>query len=245
MKSKLPPASPHLMSEADFMESLVWLGQDPALAMFEDRATFSENSVVDMLSADERVKAKTIAEPGDRRHFVFRRCFQRCFLKTATHWPHALSSLDIVHTRDKPPFCPGFPQLSLSFSSSGNLAVAAASETSHVGVDVERVRQVENSLELATRFFQSDETTYLKSVPESQRSMEFLTFWVIKEACLKAIGKGVIYGLDQFTIHRSKNVYHIVPPKEFGTSENWRLEFPDSPSGHILGIVHYMPVSSG
>jgi 4'-phosphopantetheinyl transferase len=245
MKSKLLPASLDLLSEADFAASLVWLGQDPAVAMFEDQSIFSENSVVDMLSADEQVKAKTIAEPSDRRHFVFRRCFQRCFLKTATHWPHALSSLDIIHSRDKPSFCTGFPQLSLSFSSSGNLAVAAASENSRIGIDVERVRQIENSLELAARFFHADEAAYLKSVPEKQRSMEFLTFWVIKEACLKAIGKGVVYGLDQFTIHRSKNVYHIVPPKEFGNSDNWRLEFPDPPSGHILGISHYTPVSSG
>jgi 4'-phosphopantetheinyl transferase len=238
MKSKLPHAELGLPEETGFLKSMVWLGEDPAIALFEDRGALEEKAAFGLLSPDEQSNAGAILDATERRHFVFRRCFQRCFLKSITRWPGSSGELEIIHARDTRPSCTAFPEYSLSFSSSGTISIAAASRISQIGVDIERVRAVWNCLELAARFFHADETAYLATVPEKRRDAEFLTFWTIKEACLKAIGKGIIHGLDGFLVTSVKNGYRIVPPVEFGVSSDWGLEFPPAPAGHILAVVH-------
>jgi 4'-phosphopantetheinyl transferase len=238
MKSNLPNTGIGLSAHKRIAETMVWLGSDTAIAAFEDDGSLSEHAALNMLSTDEQSKAHTIIDHGDRRNFVFRRCFQRLFLKEVTQWPGALADLNLTHARDTRPFTTVYPHYSLSFSSSDNISIAAASRVSYIGVDIERLRPVGNSLELATRFFQSSEVAYLATVPESELDIEFLRFWTIKEACLKAIGKGIIYGLDRFAVSVRDDRYHILPPSEFGVGNNWQLVFPDAPANYVLVLVH-------
>jgi 4'-phosphopantetheinyl transferase len=239
MNCKQPEEENTLSIEAKLAESIVWTGTDPAIAWFEDNTSIAEDNIFEFLSPDEQFKAGQLSDTTERRHFAFRRCFQRCFLKTITGYPGELSTLAIVHRRDTRPRCETYPEYAISFSSSDSFAIAAASKTLQIGIDIERIRPIANVDALSRRFFHKSEAVYLDSLPGNQREMEFLKFWTVKEACLKAIGTGVVYGLDSFILSPRENSYHIDPPHEFTSYGKWTLELSAAPPGHVVAIAGF------
>jgi phosphopantetheinyl transferase len=217
----IPEAEQHLETR------LKWhaLG-DPEirLASFCDGGDMKLGDFADCLSDDEKAKTKKLSDPSEARHFAMRRAFQRCYVKTITDFKGALWELPIIHATDAPPICPLVPKLSLSFSSSGNMAIAASSTDSKIGIDLETVRPIENALELSKRFFHENETRDLSNLAANHQALQFLRYWTIKEACLKAIGQGVVYGPEKFIISRQQSSYSIDPPDEFGVRDNWKLD---------------------
>jgi 4'-phosphopantetheinyl transferase len=70
------------------------------------------------------------------------------------------------------------------------------------GIDLERLRPRPRALEIARRYFSADEATALTELPEAQRSSAFLELWTAKEAVLKAMGRGLAFGLHRLSIAR-------------------------------------------
>lgn len=186
----------------------------------------------------EAAKASEFKDVSDARHYALRRVFQSCFLKSALSLDCPVSGVQITHTRDAPPFYEFAPDMSLSFSSSGNLAIAAGCSKANIGVDTEFIRPVANALDIAKRFFKESEVNHLESLSKKMREMEFLKMWTIKEACLKAAGKGIVYGPEKFIISSD---YRIEPPTEFGKTDNWSLVFPAIIESHLVTVAVFKP----
>ena len=74
------------------------------------------------------------------------------------------------------------------------------------GVDLERMRAHPKALPIARRYFSPDETALLASVTEPQRDRTFLELWTAKEAVLKALGRGLAFGLDRLSIGGSSEL---------------------------------------
>lgn len=91
--------------------------------------------------------------------------------------------------------------VSFNVSHSGDKCVIAFSRHSMLGVDVEAYRQIEDAREIAHQFFTADECESLVSVPTSESSRMFLTYWTRKEAVLKATGLGLQLPLDSFQVN--------------------------------------------
>jgi 4'-phosphopantetheinyl transferase len=67
-----------------------------------------------------------------------------------------------------------------------------------IGFDLEPVaRTVE--LSVANRFFSAQETTWLNALPAPKRPEGFLRLWTLKEAFIKATGKGLTQDLAAFS----------------------------------------------
>lgn len=92
----------------------------------------------------------------------------------------------------------GMRRLRLNLSHTRGLAAAALTEEHDVGIDVEWLerRPVEDGL--AQRFFAPAECAQLAALPPAARHHAFLDFWTLKEAYVKAIGKGLAQPLDSF-----------------------------------------------
>jgi 4'-phosphopantetheinyl transferase len=193
------------------------------IASFIDTEVLAEPDVLETLSPAEQSKASMVQETVERRSFMMRRAFQRCFVKNVTQFSGPLSKVEIKHERDKAPTCIDAPHISLSFSSSNAVAIAASSHLGSIGVDIETRRIIPNTSELATRFFDKTEAAYLSSLPDQIREIEFIKFWTVKEACLKAIGKGVIFGLDKFKVTPRDGGYAVDPPQEYGVRKEWEV----------------------
>lgn len=107
--------------------------------------------------------------------------------------------LDGEHGR--PRLAPGLdPSLDFNWSHSGGHAVIAIARGIAPGVDIERRRPRERSLAIAQRFFSAEEVAALAALPPGERDVLFLQLWTAKEAVLKAIGRGIAFGLQRLDI---------------------------------------------
>ncbi len=90
--------------------------------------------------------------------------------------------------------------LKFNLSHTDGAAVVAISVRDEIGVDVERVRQDINVLELSDRFFSSAETEWVRAQPEAEQARAFYLCWTAKEAYVKACGTGLSMPLARFSL---------------------------------------------
>ncbi|MGP1666079.1 MAG: 4'-phosphopantetheinyl transferase family protein [Rhodanobacter sp.] len=108
--------------------------------------------------------------------------------------PHGRPSLDQRHDQT----------LQFNWSHSGEHAIIAIARGLTPGIDVERRRPRTRALELAQRFFSDSEAAALAALPSDQRSAAFLELWTAKEAVLKALGRGIAFGLHRLEVSRTQ-----------------------------------------
>jgi phosphopantetheine--protein transferase-like protein len=211
---------------------------DITVAALIDDNTASDDELLAQLSNDEVSKAQSLNDASERRHLIFRRCFQRMFVAEILQWQSQLSDIKIEHRRDLPPQLLDAPGLHVSFSSSGSAMLACASWQRCVGIDVEGPRRIANPEALATRFFTPGETQVIRGLSEKQRDTAFLHMWTAKEAGLKAIGKGIVSGLNQFVVAPGNCGYSIEFKGESDHIAAWTLDYFDFLPEHIVAVVH-------
>ncbi|HJU07933.1 MAG TPA: 4'-phosphopantetheinyl transferase superfamily protein [Rhodanobacteraceae bacterium] len=95
--------------------------------------------------------------------------------------------------------------LQFNWSHSGDLALVALARDLEIGVDLEQARSGVHVVELAQRFFAPAEASALIACDEAERENSFLQLWCAKEAVLKALGRGLAFGLEriEFSLSRS------------------------------------------
>jgi phosphopantetheine--protein transferase-like protein len=221
--------------------SLTWLVAPDAgilIAAFTDDGRLDESAALSSLSEAERDQAMAKTVPSERRHYVYRRCFQRVFAAEVTGWQHALSDLQLLHRLDHRPQLACHPGLVLSFSSSGATALACASKTRDVGIDIESLRTIADAARLSARFFSPPEAELVARALPEERDRLFLRLWTAKEAGLKAVGEGIETGLNRFTISPENERYRVEIEKKFENQPGWRLDYLDGLPGHIVALVH-------
>ena len=92
------------------------------------------------------------------------------------------------------------PSVHFSLSHSGDRAVLAVSERHEMGIDIERVRPLDH-LDLARRYFHPNEVAAIEGVrPTEEQLLAFFRTWTLKEAIVKAIGRGLSIPLDTFEV---------------------------------------------
>ncbi|MBZ5678116.1 MAG: 4'-phosphopantetheinyl transferase superfamily protein [Acidobacteriia bacterium] len=88
--------------------------------------------------------------------------------------------------------------LCFNLSHTDGFAVCVAGRFRHLGVDVENMNRRTSHQELAQRFFAPAESEYLRSLPPSLQREAFFRIWTLKEAYIKADGRGLSIPLDSF-----------------------------------------------
>jgi 4'-phosphopantetheinyl transferase len=114
---------------------------------------------------------------------------------------------EIKFDQHKKPYLENGPFFNISHS--GNYVVAAFSKNP-VGIDIEEERAVD--VTALSFVFHTDELAFLKE--NNYQQSTFYRLWARKEACLKAIGIGIIHGLDHWNalndlIKLSAKEWHI------------------------------------
>jgi 4'-phosphopantetheinyl transferase len=90
--------------------------------------------------------------------------------------------------------------LDFNLSHTAGTAAIAITRERPIGIDVERIRDNLNPLELAGRFFSPKECEWLKRQPASDQLRAFFACWTAKEAYIKACGVGLSMGLAGFGV---------------------------------------------
>ena len=94
----------------------------------------------------------------------------------------------------------GFATTQCSISYSGDSALIAWTTGPEIGVDLEMVRPIEDASDLMTLHYTPGEQTEVlrQGRDPSAFDRSFLIVWVRKEACAKALGKGLGIALSSF-----------------------------------------------
>jgi phosphopantetheinyl transferase (holo-ACP synthase) len=90
-----------------------------------------------------------------------------------------------------------------SISHSGDMALVAQGEGVHVGVDVERPRQIRHPDRLAERMLTPAELTEWRELTGVAGQVELVRWWTRKEACVKLTGAGLRTPLHQVVLGRA------------------------------------------
>jgi 4'-phosphopantetheinyl transferase len=109
-----------------------------------------------------------------------------------------------------------------NLSHSGELALVAVADC-EVGVDVEKIRAMDDLGSVARRFFRPEEASRLLALPLDRQAEAFFACWTRKEAHIKALGDGMSIGLD----------------KEIG--EEWNVEELDMARGYAAAVAYMGP----
>jgi len=96
------------------------------------------------------------------------------------------------------PFLSELPDVHFNLSHSHGAVACALCRSAAVGVDVEDAGR-DSDLSIADRFFSSSEAEFLARAPAAEKRALFFDIWTLKEAYIKAVGKGLSIPLDSFS----------------------------------------------
>jgi 4'-phosphopantetheinyl transferase len=99
---------------------------------------------------------------------------------------------------------PGLPPIRFNISHTSGLCACALTLGHDVGVDVEWTGRRTAHMEIAGRFFSEEEAEALKAAAPSQRRGLFFDYWTLKEAYIKACGRGLSMPLRAFSFRLRK-----------------------------------------
>jgi 4'-phosphopantetheinyl transferase len=115
----------------------------------------------------------------------------------AAHLDCTPCDLRIARDEHGKPHLDGPQRLEFNLSHSAGALLVGVSRRQPLGVDLEMPRRTRPVLDLARRYFDPAEVAALASVPEAMRQTAFLRLWSCKEAVLKALGRGIAFGLHR------------------------------------------------
>jgi 4'-phosphopantetheinyl transferase len=156
-----------------------------------------------VLPSEEKERAESLT-PIARRRFVVARGILRTLLAGFTGT--APEKLRFNYGISGKPSLLDRTDVHFNISHSAELGLFAFSPDRPVGVDVENERPVRRLLDVAQRFMSDDELRVLVDTPPEERDAAFLKAWVVREARLKAEGKGVWSGSEH--INPRPNLTH-------------------------------------
>lgn len=146
-----------------------------------------------LLSEDERNRAQRFRFERDARRYQASHVALRQVLGEAQQTPpERLLFNEGLH--GKPRLLPQQGQRSVHFnlSHSGDWALIGLSREHPMGVDLEEPHPMDDTPALVQRLFTVSEQRSYERLPPEQGLIAFLQGWTRKEACLKALGSGLV-----------------------------------------------------
>ena len=191
-----------------------------SLAVSDDRYSELEET----LCAEERGRAQNLT-PVLARRFVVARGMLRGLLAGFTGASPA--SLRFRYGTSGKPSLAGH-EIHFNISHSAEVGLFAFAPDRAVGIDVENLRPVRRLLDVAQRFLSEDDVRSLAAAPPNERDGTFLKAWVVREARLKAEGKGIWSGSEMEESVASLTHRLFAPRPGYiaavaATGSDWRL----------------------
>jgi 4'-phosphopantetheinyl transferase len=202
-----------------------WLSLDGA-------ATSAEHSM-HLLSEAERDRALRFRFEKHRIRFVAGRAGLRTILGRYTGIE--ASRVRVEASSSGKPFLADRPDVQFNVSHSDDRAVLAVARRA-VGVDLEKMREIEDAPNLAARWFGPSEIRALLAFPVATQSEAFLRCWTRKEAFVKGKGAGLRMPLTSFEVSVGCGAPMLAVAQGSGDA-SWRLHELDAGPGWVGALA--------
>jgi 4'-phosphopantetheinyl transferase len=173
---------------------------DGELHVWQVRLAVSEDELAELarlLAPDERTRAARFHFERDRHCFVAGRGILRSILGRYLACPP--EEISFVYGLKGKPSLPG-AVLQFNLAHSDGLAVMAVTRGGAVGIDLERVRTLQDFGSIMNSVFTEGEIEAIAALPAMDQLRAFFTCWTRKEAYLNATGDGITVPLQRFSI---------------------------------------------
>jgi 4'-phosphopantetheinyl transferase len=191
------------------------------------------------LSADERERASRFRFARDRDRFVGTRGLLREILALYLNAPPERLSFNYgAHGK---PFLTGeHSTLRFNVSHSSDAMLLAVAHLREVGVDVEGVRNIGLAVdELGDTVLSEPEKQALARFRGADRRTTFLRFWTLKEAFIKADGRGVSLPLARIDVSAPEGRVAVSNEAtgEWRTCSRWELRTLAPVPGYVAALA--------
>jgi 4'-phosphopantetheinyl transferase len=155
----------------------------------------------DCLTDEETNQAARFHFAHDQRRFVIRRAVLRRLL--ASYLGVRTEIVRLLPGPNGKPFVCGqdMPEgIRFNCSHSGDRGLIVIAQGRELGADLEQHRDLNDAEDLAKAFFSDSEIKELNDLPRSLKTVGFFNCWTRKEAFVKAIGLGLSFPLNRFSV---------------------------------------------
>lgn len=170
-----------------------------------------------LLSPDERARADRFKFEQHRQRFVAGRAVLRSLLARYLNTDPQI--LEFEYGTHGKPFLKN-AKIQFNLAHAEDLALYAVTCDRAVGIDVERIRAIDDLEALVHRFLQASEYEAIFKAEAEARLKLFFRYWTCKEAFLKAIGAG-LSKLQELEIAIDKSVMLKKHPQSVS---EWKLQ---------------------
>ena len=179
----------------------------------------------------------------NRQEYLVTRALVRTVL--STYVPRAPEDWRFVRTEHGRPLIAGAgsdPQtrwLTFNLSNTTGLVACAVARDREVGVDVEWLDRRGQALDIADRFFSAPELAELRARPPERQLDRFFDYWTLKEAYIKALGKGLTLPLEAFALVLDAGQpirLRVFPPIQ-DDPESWQFHLCSPAPRHRLAVA--------
>ena len=203
-----------------------------------ERVTEEVEQLSTILSDEEIIRANRFYFPQHRQRFTVARATLRQIL--GYYLEIAPERVEFTYnSRGKPELAANKNRwLQFNLSHSEGWAIYGVTRDRRIGVDLERIRAVEDLEKLAERFYSAAEYQVISQLPAKEKEIAFFRGWTAKEAYLKATGEGLAGGLDQVEVSLDINEPLRLLKLPGNTSvSDWSLICPDVHPDYLAAIA--------
>jgi len=179
------------------------------------------------LSEDERTRMRRFHAPHHRHAYLVSHALVRgalarelaCDPSSLVFETNAFGKPELVQPASA-------QRLEFNLSHTDGLCVVALSWQSKLGCDVEQLNRSGLEVEIARRFFTPEESDEIATHPSERQILRLLSYWTLKEAYIKAEGKGLSMGLDTFyfSLQESGPPRLMLKPGALQPSAAWQFK---------------------
>ena len=198
-------------------------------------------SYYELLSPQELHQFERFRFPAHRHQYLITRALVRCVLSL-----YFENVAPYEWQFGKNPYGKPFIQhdlpipLRFNISHTHGIVVLALACNSDIGVDVEWTQGTRDIVEIVQHCFSPIEVRQLLQLPVEQQHERFFDLWTLKEAYIKARGKGLSIALTEFSYvfsdDGSKTLTFLAAPDD--TPALWRFWHIFSEAPHKIDIAH-------
>jgi 4'-phosphopantetheinyl transferase len=208
----------------------------------EHRATAN---LLPILGREESAQAAQFSFERDRMHFIQAHGIVRQILSNYLD-ADAATLIFARNHHDKPYLIPraNGPHLEFSVSRSSNCCMLAVQLDHSIGIDVEKVRDLPQAIDIVQSYFTPAESKALSALRGAARRDAFFTLWTHKEATVKGLGISLAAHLGRIEFHLDPigGLRLIAWDGDQSVAQGWSVVRLDPAPGYVAAVASAHPM---
>ncbi|MDG1773887.1 MAG: 4'-phosphopantetheinyl transferase superfamily protein [Oceanicoccus sp.] len=128
-------------------------------------------------------------------------------------------------------------KLRFNLSHTSHMVACVVTRCHDIGLDIENIERDNDVLAIADRYFSKPELNQLFSLPADQQQDRFFDYWTLKEAYMKADGRGISLGLGNFSFEIADTISISFSEKIPQDAAAWRFQLFHPNDTHRMAVA--------